>query len=188
MAGRLKIYNNSTSTWEYIGGYGKAMPAGDVVGTSDTQTLTNKTLTSPVINQFGTASGLGAAWTSWEPTVTNWTQGNGTKAGGYVQLGKVIHFWGLLGFGSSGSSVGGALTLTLPVTISADLGAITPIGVAHFYDASGTYYTGIIWSNGAIYVQGASATYVNLAAISSSVPMTWASGDYLAFSGTYEAA
>ena len=32
-------------------GTSKTTPTGDVVGTSDTQTLTNKTLTAPVVNQ-----------------------------------------------------------------------------------------------------------------------------------------
>lgn len=41
----VQAYNANLTTWA-----GKTVPAGTVVGTSDSQTLTNKTLTSPVIN------------------------------------------------------------------------------------------------------------------------------------------
>lgn len=40
----VQAYNSNLTTWA-----GKTAPSGTVVGTSDTQTLTNKTLTSPVI-------------------------------------------------------------------------------------------------------------------------------------------
>jgi hypothetical protein len=41
----VQAYNANLTTWA-----GKTVPSGTVVGTSDSQTLTNKTLTSPVVN------------------------------------------------------------------------------------------------------------------------------------------
>lgn len=63
-----------------------------LVGRASVDTLTNKTLTDPVINQFGTSSGLGAAWTAWTPTIT---AGSGTftsasGSGRYMQIGKLV--------------------------------------------------------------------------------------------------
>jgi hypothetical protein len=58
------------------------------------ETLTNKTLTSPIINQFGTASGLGAAWTAYTPSLY---KNDGTTAlsgtiglAKYTQIGKTV--------------------------------------------------------------------------------------------------
>lgn len=54
--------DSNLAAWNGTGGdtlkdSGKAYPSGDIVGTSDTQTLTNKTLTSPVINVTSDAKG-----------------------------------------------------------------------------------------------------------------------------------
>ncbi|CAH1658773.1 hypothetical protein CHELA1G11_12858 [Hyphomicrobiales bacterium] len=47
-SGRIATFNGSSG--KVIQDGGKALPTGDVVGTSDVQTLSNKTLTSPVIS------------------------------------------------------------------------------------------------------------------------------------------
>ncbi len=64
-----------------------------VATASNSLTLTNKTITDPVINQFGTGSGLGAAYTSWTPS---YTASGGTPTtvttnkAVYKQFGKMI--------------------------------------------------------------------------------------------------
>lgn len=68
-----------------------------------TQTLTNKTLSSPTISgavivnaNLSTSAGeLGAAWTSYTPTITatSGTFTSVTGSGAYKKIGKTVHIW-----------------------------------------------------------------------------------------------
>lgn len=164
-----------------------------LVGRASTDTLTNKTLTSPVVNQFGTASGLGAAWSSYTPTWTNLTVGSATQVARYLQIGKLVtvRFSIVL----SGSTVGTDVSLSLPVTSATvpGTGNITQIGQWAGFDtsASGINYGMVGWSSttaAILRILKTDTTYASAGIISSTVPFTWANGDEIAGEFMYEAA
>jgi len=133
-------------------------------------------------------SALPGAWTSFSPSITNLTVGaGGTLTGYYMQIGKLVYFRVYFKYGA-GSSVSGGMVLTLPVT-AATYGEKTPIGNARFFDNStADIFWGHIGNTGALYVDNAAGTYLTYAALSSTVPMTWATDDYFTIQGSYEAA
>jgi hypothetical protein len=99
-----------------------------VAGLTETQTFTNKTLTSPTVNggTLDAASTIGGvsgtslaadrtAWTAYTPTFTNITSGAGTFA--YKLIGKTLHLRGYFTGGTATSSA--VIRFSLPASLTA---------------------------------------------------------------------
>lgn len=184
---------------------------GDVVGTTATQTLTNKTLTSPALTTPTLTSGgdivgttatqtltnktislssntiTGGAWTTWTPTFTSLTIGNGTVTARYSQIGKNVSFQLRILFGTTTTLTTSALSFTLPITHITN----RDIFYGHSLPSGGSITNGsvLIGDNASastvtVYIKNALTTN----AILTSSTFTGANGDSILFSGTYEAA
>lgn len=71
----------------------KAIPAGVVVGDSDTQTLTNKTIDTAGPNTIKVSgTDISTAWTAWTPSSTSLPAGISVSLARYKQIGKTVHF------------------------------------------------------------------------------------------------
>ena len=133
------------------------------------------------------AAASGPTVTSYTPTLANLTLGNGTLTAKYGQTGKIVTVYFNFTLGST-SSVGSNPSITLPVSAAdiyntakvflADYGTVTFWGNAWNGDATTVY----------LEVDRADATYLKTAAITSTVPHTWAVNDSIAFTLTYLAA
>jgi hypothetical protein len=140
----------------------------------------------------GAATGLKYSpdWTTFTPTFTNLTLGNGTVSNArYLQVGKLVNVHLNIQLGST-SSVSGAFRIELPVTAKNTESWIT---AAQYQKSGGGGFWvgyGYIFSTAAIqfYVIDASTTDAKFRATSSTVPFTWASGDYIDIDFTYGAA
>jgi hypothetical protein len=166
----------------------------------NTVTLTNKTLTSPKINEdvalTSSATELNkldgitftnGAWTSFVPSWTNLTVGaGGTNEGAYYQVGKLVVIRVKVILGTSPSV--GAAVLTLPVAKNAAIPAVTPIGWTSLTDTGTAGFYGLIDSSGALRLPLANSTYFGFDSVSATKPHTWAATDVIEFIGTYEAA
>lgn len=149
---------------------------------------------SKVVSYNSLLTALETAWTTYAPTWTNLTIGNGTVTALYRRIGKLVIVRVSIVFGST-TSVSGSVRFTLPVTRAAYAGTagLTPIGLARMLDASvPVAREGMITSEttttGTVIVYDASGTYLTGAALSSTVPFTWTTGDEINCSLQYEAA
>jgi hypothetical protein len=91
---------------------------GAVVGTTNTQTLTNKTLSTGT-KVGAAATDISGAWTAYTPTATNFTVGNGTLTGKYVQIGKTVCVRINFTAGSTSSYTASGMAISLPAAAQA---------------------------------------------------------------------
>ena len=134
------------------------------------------------------------AFQSWTPTFGNWTVGTGGLAGTtarYSQVGKLTFFYIISTLGTSGASVSGNVTFTLPFTArSGSVGQM--LGIASL-TSGGINYSGVavIFNSTSVSVQVSlvNSTYANSTSLGASVPNTWAAGDSFSLASKwYEAA
>lgn len=131
-------------------------------------------------------STAGDAWTSYTPTLTNST--SPITAAKYTQVGKTVAFYVVLTL--TGAQVSGLVGVSLPVTAARVMAGefsavVSDASPAAFYPCLAFQAT---TSRVDIYAQNAAGTYLTNTATSSSVPITFASGDVIYLAGAYEAA
>jgi len=153
--------------------------------TMGTPTVTGGTFTTPVVSQFGTASGLGASWGTWTPSWTNLTVGNGTlNYARYIALGKTNNFVLSFTLGTS-SAITNNVSVSIPTT-SVAYSNFFPIAYGCAIDE-----TGSVWSIGLFMTSGSvGRLFVDngsfYASLNGSTPFTWTSGDSIYLTGMYE--
>jgi hypothetical protein len=129
-------------------------------------------------------------WTSYTPTLTNVTLGTGGASSfWWNKIGKVVFVKGNIVLGSSGFSIGGSVSFSLPVTSAAQ--AAYPLGIANYADG-GTLFEGIVRytssTSAAFAAISSGGTYTSYSNLSSTVPFTWGAADAIRFQMMYEAA
>lgn len=137
----------------------------------------------------GETTGLkySGAWTSYTPTFTNLTVGNGTLVAKYCQIGKMMSINVSLKLGST-SSVGSGITMSMPGSGQPDLYTTTNIvyedaGVGFFVGNAvifgSTAYLGNILTN---------STYAKHQGFDTTSPFTWTTNDGIYLNASYEVA
>lgn len=156
-------------------------------GGLDSTNITDGGLT-PADLTSGTGSSW--AWQTWTPTFTGMTGGtlNYSK---YIQVGKTVFYrWK---YTLAGAGISASVTFTLPVTANADYSQDIDMGNANYVDSGTQLYKGTVTVSSvtvaflrAMLVSG--ANIVASSTLSSTVPFTWGSADYIIVTGSYEAA
>jgi hypothetical protein len=132
---------------------------------------------------------VASRWTSWTPTLTNLTLGNGTMVAEFTEVGDTVHYHFRCTLGST-SAMGTNPQFSVPVTIGSGYGVVTSImGVANLDEAgvSGRLAIPLYVSTSAIRISYPDANNV-FQSITSSAPFTWGAGDVIDASGFYKAA
>lgn len=135
------------------------------------------------------ASTVSYPYTTWTPTYTNLTVGNGTVLARYCQIDKFIHAEFRLTFGST-TSISGGVKVTLPVTAKTSGDGVR--GMCVIFDPGNAGYLGhfntISTTEGDVQVYNVAGTYAAMNNLTSTVPMTWGTGDIIMINMVYEAA
>ncbi|QMP84416.1 hypothetical protein HUN42_00038 [Streptomyces phage Dagobah] len=127
---------------------------------------------------------------TWTASTTNPSIGaNGTLLGRYVQIGGKVYFSIKVTGGSSTSWGSGSYSWALPVIAAAEIEMVGTCFVGDSSAGSAGYSTGIAFigagaSTVSGYIGGKNASSI----VSNANPQTFATGDRIWLSGTYEAA
>jgi hypothetical protein len=133
------------------------------------------------------ATGLkySGAWTTWSPSYTDITVGNGTVTARWCRIGKVVNVYYRLIFGTT-TSFGASPQFVLPVTAAypqrQTTGTLRDQGVGDYVGLAqiegNTFYPASILTNG---------TYATIGGLNATTPFTWGSTDSFFFEVSYEA-
>jgi len=163
-------------------------------GTSNNPAWAQVDLTTGVTGVLPTANGgvSQSAFSSYSPTWTNVTVGNGTVTAKYLQIGKLVLVHIIFTLGST-SAVSGDITITLPVTAAAATGNLIGLGRARYFDTSANAaFDGDVHDTSTttamLRINKVDGTYSQAALASSTVPFTWATGYAITAQFWYEAA
>lgn len=125
-------------------------------------------------------NGSSPTWTSYTPTLTNLTLGNGTLTARYTQIGKtvIVKFSFVLG---TTSAVGTQPIFSLPVGITANTTPAWTPGEAKFEDVGGGVYSGFTFFQSTttirFFANTVSGAYIKEANVSATVPFTFGNTD-----------
>lgn len=139
-----------------------------------------------------------AAWEAYTPTFGNTTVGNGAVSGGFVRVGRTIHFRARLLWGST-TAFTGTVDFTLPVNAATNLAAglnnVAYQTSAWLLDSSARHFIGlaILGVDNGNTADASKGKVVhtesgNVGTVDATNPFTWATGDILLVGGSYEAA
>jgi hypothetical protein len=132
-------------------------------------------------------------YTSYTPTWTGLTIGNGTVISSYARVNNFIHYLGVFALGTT-SAITGNVSIGLPVNAGTPWspGYNMPNGSVNFHDIStANIFEGVALGEGAttmrLKVYNSSSTYVGTDNLSSTIPMTWANTDRIQWNIIYRA-
>jgi hypothetical protein len=153
------------------------------VGANDTMLVADSTAATGLNWKTATEQ---YPWQVWTPTYTNMTIGNGTSVARYVKIGKTVHWYLKFTFGST-SSFGIYTAFTLPSTPISGFN-YNARGLCRDAGVTWRFASAIIDTEVYPNVENVAGTYSVDVSISSTVPFTWGTGDFLQLAGTYEEA
>jgi hypothetical protein len=142
------------------------------------EVLTASFWNTQVRDQFIELAPFMASWTSFTPTISGLSVGNGTHASAYVRVGKLIIIRYDFTFGST-TTISGAPVFSLPsgITLSGSLIATQ----VEFFDFGTARYSGLVEmeNNTQVVCQAisTSGSYAVQAGPSATIPFTWTTND-----------
>jgi len=143
--------------------------------------------------KVGTGNTVLGTYTSYTPTLTAITIGNGTLTGQYARVNDFVHVTGSFTLGST-SAITGSIGISPPLNINASMAyAASPLGFANLYDTSSGAMNNlqVLWASATemrIRAINTAGAYSIMVVTSATVPLTWAVGDILTWQATYRAA
>lgn len=138
----------------------------------------------------------GGEWTTWSPSYSNITVGDGSVTARYMRIGDLVAaFWQFTMGGTSAYGGAGSESVSVPVTPASHYdNAISVVGHAVFSEGGSTVKMGYVRLNDSltdfdlVQSQLANTDQIIQGAVTATDPFTFGSTDVIEFTAVYEAA